>query len=63
MERTRLTEGKVSTEVYIILRGFNLGKDTINMHLYVDPKGIEHVGGFIFTPESYPVVPGESDGS
>jgi hypothetical protein len=60
MERMRLTEGQVSPEVYIILRVFNLDKDTIDMRLYVDPEGIEDGGDLIFTPESYSVLPAGS---
>jgi hypothetical protein len=56
----RLTEGEISPEVYIILRVFNLDKDTIDMHLYVDPKGIEDGGVLVFTPESYSVLPAGS---
>jgi hypothetical protein len=60
MERMRLREGEVSAEVYIILRVFNLDKDTIDMRLYVDPKGIEERGDLVFTPESYSVLQGET---
>jgi hypothetical protein len=60
MERVRLREGQASPEVYIILRVFNLDKDTIDMRLYVDPKGIEERGDLVFTPESYSVLPAET---
>lgn len=60
MERMRLTEGEVSPEVYIILRVFNLDKDTIDMRLYVDPKGVEEGGNLVSTPESYSVLPAGS---
>ena len=57
----RLTKGRVSSQVYIILRVFNLDKETIGMRLYVDPKGIEESGELVFiaeSPESYSVLPG-----
>jgi hypothetical protein len=60
MERMRLKQGEISSEVYIILRVFNLDKDTIDMRLYVDPKGVEEGGDLVFTPESYSVLPAES---
>jgi len=60
MERMRLTKGEAAPEVYIILRVFNLGKETIDMRVYVDPKGIEEGGDLIFTPESYSVLPAGS---
>lgn len=40
----RLIKGKASYKIYIILRVFNLDKDTIDMRLFVDPKGIEDGG-------------------
>ncbi|RDL38725.1 uncharacterized protein BP5553_03065 [Venustampulla echinocandica] len=60
MERMRLIAGEVSPEIYIILRVFNLGKDTIDMRLFVDPKRIEDGGSLTFTPESYSVLPAGS---
>ncbi|KAE9369740.1 hypothetical protein N431DRAFT_493510 [Stipitochalara longipes BDJ] len=60
MERMRLKKREVSSEVYIILRVFNLDKDTIDMRLYVDPKGVKEGGDLIFTPESYSVLPAGS---
>jgi hypothetical protein len=63
MERMRLTDEEVSPEVYIIFRVFNLDKDTIDMRLYVDPKGIEDGGVLAFTPESYSVLPAGSSGT
>ena len=50
-----------SDEVYIILRVFNLDKENIDMHLYVDPAGMED-RELKFTPESYTVVPLASNG-
>jgi hypothetical protein len=60
MERMRLRKEEVSPEVYIILRVFNLDKDTIDMRIFVDPKGIEDSGGLVFTSESYSVLPAGS---
>jgi hypothetical protein len=56
MEEKRLIDGKVSLQVYIIFRVFNLDKDTIDLHLYVDPKGLEERGDLIFTSISEPPV-------
>ncbi|KAH8587446.1 hypothetical protein B0O99DRAFT_694433 [Bisporella sp. PMI_857] len=49
--------GRASPEVYIILRVFNLGRDNIDMRLYVNPAGMEERGELRFTPESYSVTP------
>ena len=52
---------QASTEVYIILRVFNLNNDDIDMRLYVDPAGMEERRDLIFTPEPYSVVPPSGD--
>lgn len=55
----RLRKGEVPSEVYIICRVFNIDKNTVNVRLYVDPKGIDG-GDLIFIPESYSVLPAGS---
>jgi hypothetical protein len=54
MEEKRLIDGKVSLQVYIIFRVFNLDKDIIDLHLYVDPKRLEERGDLIFKSTSEP---------
>jgi hypothetical protein len=63
MKKMRLTQREVSPEVYIIFRVFNLNNDSIDVRLYVDPKGVEEGGILVFTPESYSVLPSASQGS
>ena len=46
-----------TTEVYIICRVFNLGKDNTGMRLYVHPYLRERQGELIFEPSSYIVTP------
>ena len=55
----KLKDGEPSAEVYIILRVFNLDKDSIDMRIYVDPAGMQGKE-LEFTPESYSVVPSSS---
>ena len=52
---------QASTEIYIILRVFNLNRDIIDMRLYVDPAGMEERGELYFASESYSVVPPAGD--
>ncbi len=47
-----------ATDVYIILRVFNLGQDNIGMRLYVDPVTMKREGQLFFEPSSYIVTPG-----
>ena len=58
----KLNDRKPSTKVYIILRVFNLDKESIDMRLYVDPAGMQGKELEV-TPESYSVVPASSAGS
>lgn len=55
----KLKDSEPSTEVYIIIRVFNLDKDSIDMRVYVDPAGMQGKE-LEFTPESYSVVPSSS---
>jgi hypothetical protein len=51
--------GKTNTEeVYVIIRVFNLDKDTIGMRVYVDPAAMDVTGQLKFTAEQWSVVPG-----
>lgn len=53
----KLYEDRPATEVYIILRVFNLGKSNMGMRLYVDPATMADSGELIFEAESYTVAP------
>lgn len=46
-----------ATEVYIVMRVFNLGQDNIGVRLYVDPGTMERNGMLNFEPASYIVTP------
>ncbi|KAK4695759.1 hypothetical protein P7C71_g2041, partial [Lecanoromycetidae sp. Uapishka_2] len=59
MQRMALSPNRQSTEVYIILRVFNLGQENMGMRLYVDPANLERNGELIFEAESYTVKPAE----
>ncbi len=37
MQEMALVEGQVSHKIYIIFRVYNLGRDSLNVKLYVDP--------------------------
>jgi hypothetical protein len=51
---------QASTELYIILRIFNVDKDGIDMRLYVGPAGMEERRELALTSDSYSVVPSAS---
>ncbi len=58
MQRMALNPENPSTDIYIILRVFNLGQDNIGMRLYVDPVTMKREGQLFFEPSSYILTPG-----
>jgi hypothetical protein len=38
MQRMALTEGESAPEVYIILRVYNLGREEVGVHVFLDPE-------------------------
>lgn len=49
------------SDVYIILRVYNLGKDNMRACIYIDPESLRQDGRLIFQPETYTVSPGISE--
>ena len=47
-----------ATEVYVILRVFNLGRRDMDMRIYVDPATMRREKKLIFQAESYSVSVG-----
>lgn len=57
MRRTALIENQpTATEVYVILRVFNLGKKDMDVQIYADPATMEKNGELLFEGESYTVT-------
>lgn len=46
------------SEVYLILRVFNIRRPNAGMCLYCDPERLRLDGGLVFTGETWSVVPG-----
>jgi hypothetical protein len=57
MESMRLSNDKVSGEVYIIARVFKLGKEGMGYRLYVDPATLKAQGRLKFESNQYAVTP------
>ena len=55
-----LKADELATDIYIIMRVFNLGKDNVGLKLYVDPSTMEREGTLKFEPDHYIVTPGTS---
>ncbi|RFU29542.1 hypothetical protein B7463_g6794, partial [Scytalidium lignicola] len=47
--------------IYMILRVFNLGKESIGVRIYVDPDALRHNGQLKFTADKWSVVPGNEN--
>jgi hypothetical protein len=62
MQRHKLdAESQVAeSTIYVIFRVFDLGKDTMNLRIYIDPESLRVQDRLRFSPESYNVVPGAS---
>ncbi len=57
MHEMALHPGSSVTNVYVILRVFNLGQEDMGMRIYVDPATMERNGELDFQAETYTVVP------
>ncbi|KAH1752035.1 hypothetical protein LV164_008598 [Aspergillus fumigatus] len=58
-ERMRAVHNRSDhSEVYMILRVFDICGDNIGMSVYLDPEQLRLDGGLIFTGETWSVVPG-----
>lgn len=57
MQRMTLTPGQSAAEVYIIFRVFNLGKEGLNLKVYVDPEAYGQRNELVFEPQSWTVTP------
>ena len=56
MQDMALVEGQVSRKIYIICRVYNLGRENLNMKIYVDPEA--HSGrSLAFEAHTWTVTP------
>ncbi|EDN02425.1 predicted protein [Histoplasma mississippiense (nom. inval.)] len=51
--------GEPNDEIYMIFRVYHLDKESIGVQIYLDPESLRQEERFIFTAESYSVVPGQ----
>ena len=58
MYRTALYPKNPATEVYVILRVYNLGRRDMDMRIYVDPYTMSREKTLKFQAESYSVTAG-----
>ena len=46
-----------ASQIYMIMRVYNLGKDDMGLEVYLDPEALRQNNRLRFTAESYSVVP------
>ena len=56
MKEMRLEPNQASSEIYIILRVYNLTSDRIGMRILVDPATLERQGKLLVEAENYTVL-------
>lgn len=57
MQRMTLTPGQSAGEIYIVCRVYNLGRDNLNVKLYVDPEAYRLRNELAFEAQSWTVTP------
>ena len=48
-------------EIYIILRVYNLGREDMDVKVYVDPMAWKKNKQLVFTAETWSIVPGSGE--
>lgn len=57
MRDKALVEGRVSREIYVVCRVYNLGRENLNVKIYVDPEAHNRDGSLVFESHSWTVTP------
>jgi hypothetical protein len=56
MQEMALREGQVS-KIYVVFRVYNLGRDSLNVKVYVDPEAHRRQGSLEFAQHTWTVTP------
>jgi hypothetical protein len=57
MQTNALRQGHTSARVYLICRVYDLGKDSMNLKIYVDPEAHRQRNELVFAENGYTVTP------
>ncbi|KAF8859481.1 hypothetical protein BDZ45DRAFT_673240 [Acephala macrosclerotiorum] len=57
MQEMALREGQVSNKIYVVFRVYNLGRDSLNVKIYVDPEAHRRQGSLEFAQHTWTVMP------
>lgn len=56
MQEMALQEDRASNKIYVIFRVYNLGRDSLNVKLYVDPEAHRRQGSLQFAQHTWTVT-------
>jgi len=57
MQDMALVDGQVSQKIYMLFRVYDLGKDSMNVKIYVDPEAHRRSRSLEFTQHTWTVRP------
>jgi len=57
MQRMTLTPGEISERIYVVFRVFDLGKESMNVKIYVDPEAHRLRNALLFESQAWTVRP------
>jgi hypothetical protein len=57
MQERALVEVQVSNKIYVIFRVYDLGRDSLNVKIYVDPEAHRRGLSLEFTQHTWTVAP------
>jgi len=57
MQEMALREGQASNRIYVVFRVYNLGRDSLNVKIYVDPEAHRRQLNLNFAQHTWTVTP------
>ena len=57
MQRMALVDGQVAQQIYVLFRVYDLGKDSLNVKIYVDPEAHRRSQALEFIEHTWTVRP------
>jgi hypothetical protein len=57
MQDMALVDGRISNKIYVVFRVYNLGRDSLDVKVYVDPEAHRRQGSLAFASHTWTVTP------
>lgn len=55
MQNNALVAGQISEKIYVVFRVYNLGKENLNVRIFVDPEAHRGAGDLLFEEHTWTV--------